>query len=91
MLNKVVVLLFTVACSYGTYSIMEELTLKHKTHKTANYFSIEDETIYAINFPCTINPVNDSTQTIPLNSELINSLAPSIQKIARFTLASEEV
>lgn len=78
MLNKVVVLLFTVACSYGTYSIMEELTLKHKTHKTANYFSIEDETIYAINFPCTINPVNDSTQTIPLNSELINSLAPSI-------------
>ena len=78
MLNKVVVLLFTVAFSYGTYSIMEELTLKHKTHKTANYFSIEDETIYAINFPCTINPVNDSTQTIPLNSELINSLAPSI-------------
>ena len=57
---------------------MEELTLKNKTHKTANYFSIEDETIYAINFPCTINPVNDSTQTIPLNSELINSLAPSI-------------
>ena len=78
MLNKVVVLLFIVACSYGTYSIMEELTMKHKTHKTANYFSIEDETIYAINFPCTINPVNDSTQTIPLNSELINSLAPSI-------------
>ena len=78
MLNKVVVLLLIVACSYGTYSIMEELTLKNKTHKTANYFSIEDETIYAINFPCTINPVNESTQTIPLNSELINSLAPSI-------------
>jgi hypothetical protein len=57
---------------------MEELTLIHKTHKPANYFSIEDATIYAINFPCAINPVNESTQTIPLNSELINSLAPSI-------------
>lgn len=57
---------------------MEELTLNHKTHKTANYFSIEDETIYAINFPYTRNPVNESTHTIPLNSELINSLAPSI-------------
>jgi hypothetical protein len=78
MLNKVVVLLLIVACSFGTYSIMEELTLIHKTHKPANYFSIEDATIYAINFPCTINPVNESTQTIPLNSELINSLAPSI-------------
>ena len=78
MLNKVVVFVLIVASSYGTYSIMEELTLKHKTHKTANYFSIEDETIYAINFPCAINPVNETTQTIPLNSELINSLAPSI-------------
>jgi hypothetical protein len=64
MLNKVVVLLLIVACSFGTYSIMEELTLIHKTHKPANYFSIEDATIYAINFPCTINPVNESTQTI---------------------------
>ena len=70
-------LLLVTACSYATYVLMGELTIEKESQNVSNYFALEDETIFAINFPYASNPINETIETIPLNAELISSLAPS--------------
>ena len=77
MLNKVLVLLLVTTCSYATFVLMGELTIEKESQNVSNYFALEDETIFAINFPYASNPINETIETIPLNADLISSLAPS--------------
>lgn len=78
MLKKGFLFVVAMLCLYGTFSIVKELSAQNEAPRVAGFFSAADSSIYAITFPSRLSLENEKIQSIALNTDLVNSLAPSI-------------